>query len=402
MKGPKLRFKKYNDEPKSYKLNEITNRVTRKNKENPSDIPLTISSLDGLVDQRDYFNKTVASKDMSNYYQLHRGEFAYNKSYSNGFPVGSIKRLEKYPSGALSTLYICFKNKDNVDPCYLKWYFESDKWHKEISMITTEGARNHGLLNVSPNDFFETLHYLVPDLEEQKRIADFLTTVDDKIKSLKEKLESLELLKKELLRQIFSREIRFKDENGNDFPEWKNTCLYDLTEEFRIKTKEDDEDVLLSCTIDGIFLNSEIFSHQRGESNKGYLKIKPNTLVLSAQNLHLGNANVNTKYESGIVSPAYKTFDLINCDPEFMAAWLKSPNTNNFFFKATTTGASICRRNVDWDLLFKQPLLFPELKEQEKIADFFNKIQIKINTLINKLNTWLKIKKGLLQQLFPN
>ena len=118
--------------------------------------PLTISSKDGLVDQISYFNKTVASKDMSGYYLLRNGEYAYNKSYSVGYDFGSIKRLDRYPMGALSTLYICFALKKH-DTDFIKVYFDSLKWYKEIYMISAEGARNHGLgLNVPTDEFFAT------------------------------------------------------------------------------------------------------------------------------------------------------------------------------------------------------------------------------------------------------
>ncbi len=89
-------------------LGDIATRVTRKNSNNETDRPLTIASIEGLVDQRTYFGKTIASKDMSGYFLLKNGEFAYNKSYSAGYDYGSIKRLDKYDMGALSTLYICF------------------------------------------------------------------------------------------------------------------------------------------------------------------------------------------------------------------------------------------------------------------------------------------------------
>ena len=148
MNVPKLRFKEFTDEWQEHKLKDFTVPVKRKNTNNESDLPLTISSLDGLVDQRTYFNKVVASKDMSNYYLLKKGEFAYNKSYSVGFPFGSIKRLDKYNQGALSSLYICFQ-VNNMNSDFTVKYFESPKWHKQISLCVAEGARNHGLLNVN-------------------------------------------------------------------------------------------------------------------------------------------------------------------------------------------------------------------------------------------------------------
>ncbi|WP_273064484.1 restriction endonuclease subunit S [Treponema berlinense] len=185
------------------KLGEIAERVTRKNKNNETPLPLTISSKDGLVDQVTYFNKTVASKDMSGYYLLKNGEFAYNKSYSVGYDFGSIKRLDKYPMGALSTLYICFSIK-NFDSDFMKVYFDSLKWYREIYLIAAEGARNHGLLNISTEDFFETKHKLPLGLPEQKKIAAFFMLLDRRIQKQRQLVESLKTYKRGVIKQYFS------------------------------------------------------------------------------------------------------------------------------------------------------------------------------------------------------
>ena len=148
-------------------LSEIATRVTRKNKNNESRLPLTISAQYGLVDQVTFFNKVVASSDMSNYYLLKRGEFAYNKSYSGDYPWGAIKRLDRYDQGALSSLYICFAPTDIIDSDFLVHYFESPKWHREVSNIAGEGARNHGLLNIAVPDFFNTQHCITTKKKEQ-------------------------------------------------------------------------------------------------------------------------------------------------------------------------------------------------------------------------------------------
>ena len=175
---------RFNNDPyKKYNLYEFATRVTRKNKDNVSNLPLTISAQYGLVDQVSFFNKTVASKDMSGYYLLKNGEFAYNKSYSNDYPWGAIKRLDLYDMGCLSTLYICFKTNDNiVNSNYLVHYFESSKWHKQVADIAGEGARNHGLLNIVVNDFFNTKH-AVPTIENQIKIAGFLDLIEKRIQT---------------------------------------------------------------------------------------------------------------------------------------------------------------------------------------------------------------------------
>ncbi len=185
------------------KLNEIAVRVTRKNKNNVTDIPLTISSADGLIDQRNFFNKVVASKDMSGYFLLKNGEFAYNKSYSKGYNFGSIKRLDLYDEGALSTLYICFALNKNENSDFYQKYFDSLSWYPELQKICAEGARNHGLLNVPTNDFFQ-LKLCVPSSDkEQHKIADCLSSLDEVIEKQKETLVAWEELKKGLLQQMF-------------------------------------------------------------------------------------------------------------------------------------------------------------------------------------------------------
>ncbi len=165
------------------KFGEVCERVTRKNKNGESDLPLTIASQYGLIDQRDFFNKVVAAKDMSNYYLLKKGEFAYNKSYSNGFDYGSIKRLNAYEQGCLSTLYICFGiTSDDVESDYLECYFDTLKWYGDVSQICAEGARNHGLLNVDTKAFFDEVTIEMPSSkEEQKKISAYLNNLDNLI-----------------------------------------------------------------------------------------------------------------------------------------------------------------------------------------------------------------------------
>lgn len=139
---------------------------------------------------------------MSGYYLLKNGEYAYNKSYSVGYDFGSIKRLDRYDMGALSTLYICFALKKH-DSDFIKAYFDSLKWYREIYMISAEGARNHGLLNVPTNEFFDTKHYIPQNTTEQRKIADFLIALDRRIAVQQSLIENLKKYKRGLLQVIF-------------------------------------------------------------------------------------------------------------------------------------------------------------------------------------------------------
>ena len=155
----------------------------------------------------------------------------------------------------------------------------------------------------------------------------------------------------------------------------------------------------MSAAIEGMFLNTELFGHQRGASNKGYKKIKYGTMVLSTQNLHLGNANVNQRFEHGMVSPAYKTYDITGCSVELIAQWIKSEAAKRFFYNATTVGASVCRRNVEWDTLYEQPLYLPGIDEQDKIAKFLFLISERINKQQQFIVSLKKYKRGVNKQL---
>ena len=194
--------------------------------------------------------------------------------------------------------------------------------------------------------------------------------------------------------------LRFKADDGNEFPEWTKVSFGSLIREYVDKTKETVERCVLSCAIEGVFLNSELFGHQRGESNVGYKKIQNNTLILSTQNLHLGNANVNRRFIHGIISPAYKTYHVVGCLPEFMAIWVKRPAAKRFFYEATTVGASQCRRNVVWDELYAQTLSLPSFPEQQKIASFLSTIDEIIQSTESELTAWQERKKGVMQKIF--
>lgn len=162
------------------KLEDLVDRVTRKNQDLVSELPLTISAQYGLIDQNEFFDKRVASKDVSGYYLIENGEFAYNKSTSTDAPWGAVKRLDRYENGVLSTLYIVFGIKKNnpVDSDFLVSYYSTNLWHKGIHEIAAEGARNHGLLNIAPADFFETELTIPQDIEEQKKIGKYFEELE--------------------------------------------------------------------------------------------------------------------------------------------------------------------------------------------------------------------------------
>ena len=292
-KRPKLRFPGFDEPWRAEKLSDFAERVTRKNSGNETDLPLTISSKDGLVDQISYFNKTVASKDMSGYYLLRNGEYAYNKSYSVGYDFGSIKRLDRYPMGALSTLYICFAlKKHNTD--FIKVYFDSLKWYKEIYMISAEGARNHGLLNVPTDEFFATKHYLPENTAEQRKIADFLIALERRIDAQQSLVDNLKKYKRGLIKLVFEKvmsEAHYQlplsdlcisissgrttvNESNGRYPLFGSTGIVGMT-----NTIEHDGDIVMVARVGANAGKVNFFSGRCGVTdNTLVIRVKENTI----------------------------------------------------------------------------------------------------------------------------
>ena len=202
-KVPEVRFKGFEGEWKTSKLSTFAKRVTRKNGNLETELPVTISSQDGIIAQTQFFNNVVASSNLRGYYLIKKGEFAYNKSYSNGYPYGSVKRLEKYDMGALSTLYIVFALSKDIDHDYVIYFFETMLWHNEVAMRAAEGARNHGLLNIGADDFLDIQTIVPPTLSEQRKIASFFVHLDKQIAIAQQRLDLLRRIKSACLDEMF-------------------------------------------------------------------------------------------------------------------------------------------------------------------------------------------------------
>ena len=387
---PNLRFPEFSGEWEHVALSEIAARVTRKNKDNASKLPLTISAQYGLVDQISFFNKVVASADMSNYYLLRQGEFAYNKSYSSDYPWGAIKRLDGYPQGALSSLYICFAVNDKVDSDFAVHYFESSKWHREVSNIAGEGARNHGLLNIAVGDFFDTKHRLPSSKEEQKKIAALLNLITERIATQIKIIEKLE----SLIRGI-SNNLLYS-ESGTP------VRLGDILSERSERTKVNNQHEVLSSTVKGIFSQREYFSKDiASENNVGYKVIRLHDVVLSPQNLWMGNINYNDKFDIGIVSPSYKIFSIADgYDKRFVAAMLKTHRALYNYMLVSEQGASVVRRNLNMEAFEQLVFKMPPIDKQREIGNAISALQSRLELAVRVKTAYEKQKQWLLTEMF--
>lgn len=201
---------RFSGEWKKPKLSKLFERVTTKNNGQSTNV-VTISGQRGLIRQDEFFKKTVASETLDGYFLIKRGQFAYNKSYSNGYPMGAIKRLNRYEDGVVTTLYICFELTDSkkTDSDYWEHYFESGLLNKGLSQIAHEGGRAHGLLNVKPSDFL-SLVVSVPCLEEQQKIAAALSASAKEVATLQKKIDTLKKEKKSLMQNLLTGKVRVR------------------------------------------------------------------------------------------------------------------------------------------------------------------------------------------------
>ena len=398
---PKLGFEGFSDW-ECVRLGDVAKRVTRKNKDNETDIPLTISSLDGLVDQRTYFGKTVAGKDMSGYYLLKKGEFAYNKSYSVGFDFGSIKRLDDYEMGALSTLYICFALNNGVNSDFFVKYFDSQKWYKSVQAICAEGARNHGLLNVPTDGFFDMV-LCIPKVEaEQQKIADFLTAYDEKVSLQQQKVEALEKRKKGLLQKVFSQELRFKADDGSEFQEWEEKCFADFSVQTGKRNKDKIRYDIYAITNKYGFISQaeahDEFAYMKDADISAYNIVSPYSFGYNPARINVGSIGYYEGENNVLVSSLYEIFQTNEqIIARFLLYWFKTSIFQKWVEKLQEGSV---RLYFYYDKLCECRIAIPCLEEQQKIADFFSAIDEQIGLEKQRLEAMQTVKKGLLQQMF--
>ena len=379
-----MRFPEFTDEWERGKLSDFVTRITRRNKNNESLLPLTISAQYGLVDQISFFNKTVASMDLSGYYLLYNGDFAYNKSYSNDYAWGAVKRLDKYDKGCLSSLYFVFRPKANVNSDFLTHYFETKKWHKGISNISGEGARNHGLLNMSVDDYFATKHYL-PNIAEQKKIAEFLNAVTKRIELQNKIISHYETLIKGTRQQVFNYgEKRGKFKLGDFLTEYS-------------ERNTDNNIPVVAIGKYGIRRREDIYSKELSSDYSKNKVIRQNTLTIGmgSSQIDIGILTDDVAYS---VSPAYTTYKIHGINSSYLREYLIVINSllsNKYMITSARQGKSVNKEE-----LLNHELFIHNISEQAVIIAKFEILYKKLKIEKEMLLKLQSQKVFLLQKLF--
>ena len=394
---PRIRFKGFKEDWEQRKLGEIAERLTRKNEKLESTLPLTISAQYGLIDQNEFFDKRIASKDVRGYYLIKKGEFAYNKSTSVDAPFGAIKRLDKYNKGVLSTLYILFKIIDdtNTSSDYLVTYYSTDLWHKGIQLIAAEGARNHGLLNITPNDFFKTMLSIPLNVFEQQKIGNFFKSLDHLITLHQSKPFG------HILKVIASYTLY-----------WEQRKLLSITTMHarigwqNLRTTEflDDGKYLLITGTD--FVDGKIdftrcyYVKQERYNQDRNIQIK-NGCILITKDGTLGKV----AYVNGLNKPATLNAGIFNVeirdenkvDRLYLYQYIKAPFLLEYVNQMATGGTI---KHLNQNILVDFMVSMPQSMEQKKIGELFQILDHLITLHQSKLEKLQKIKKSMLESMF--
>ena len=386
------------------KLGDAFERVVRKNTNNESRLPLTISAQDGLVDQITYFNNRVASRDVSNYYLVYNGEFAYNKSTSDGYPFGAVKRLDWYEKGVLSTLYIVFalKHLEKDDSDFMTVFYDTDRWHRGVAERAAEGARNHGLLNISADDFFDIDTTMPEDKAEQEKIGRLLKKLDTLITLHQRKYEKLVNIKKSMLDKMFPK-------NGASVPEIRFKGFTDPWEQRKLKelyfqlTERNTDLLPYQKTLSVATMSFKTDGNGAADTSlANYKRLRTGDIAFeghTSKEFRYGRFVLNDVGD-GIMSPRFSALRPLHEMPiNFWKYYIHyEPIMRKVLVNSTKAGTMMNELVIN-DFL-QGSILVPSMTEQQAIGRFFKQLDTLITLHQRKLEKLQNIKKSCLEKMF--
>ena len=382
-----MRFPEFSGEWEKNNLSKFSSKITKKNKGNVIQNVLCNSANLGIIPQNDYFDRDIANADNTDsYYIIEHGDFVYNPRKSTAAPYGPVNIYNGEKPGIISPLYLCFSVL-NISPSFLFYRFKSSVWHPYVYSHGDTGVR-FDRVSIKDDVFFDMPIY-TPTQNEQEKIATLLSLIDERIATQNKIIEKLETLIKAI---------------GNKclFGHGRNVRLGDILIERTEKSTINDQYEILSSTIKGIFSQRNYFSKDiASENNIGYKILHKGDIVLSPQNLWMGNINYNDKFDFGIVSPSYKVFAISKeFDCLYVAFLLKTHRSLYSYRSISEQGASIVRRNLNMDAFLELTFKIPPFVAQRQIGQALSKLSDKIEMERDCLNMLKAQKQYLLSHLF--
>ena len=388
---------------KKYKLRELADRITKKVGDNKL-VTLSISAGIGFVSQAEKFSRDISGKQYCNYIYLKKGEFSYNKGNSKTFPQGCIYELKEYDEAAVPNAFISFRFKENLVPSFYQGYFDSNFHGKQLVRFITSGARSDGLLNISPTDFFSIVLPTPVKKEEQQKIADCLSSIDDLIDAESRKLRALEKYKKGLMQKLFPAEgktlpeWRFPEFQGCG--EWKSKSMGKACKMFSGGTPDTSKKEFYGGTIPFIRSaeinksSTELFITEEGFKNSSAKMVKKGDILIALYGANSGEvalSKIDGAINQAILCLRHET------NNAFVYHYFTHMK-NRIISKYIQGGQG----NLSGQIIKSVNLYFPKTEEQQKVADCLSEIDTMITEQSNRLEQLKTHKKGLMQGLFPS
>ncbi|MCG1449729.1 restriction endonuclease subunit S [Staphylococcus epidermidis] len=381
---PELRFPEFNEEWREFNLKDISTKKNKKNKNKLYNETFTNSAEYGIVSQKDYFDKEISNvRNLSNYYIVDPDDFVYNPRISRLAPVGPINRNKLNRIGVMSPLYTVFSTKLSIKS-FLEYYFKTTKWHKFMKLNGDSGARSDRF--TIKQSLFVKMPIVLPSEQEQEKIGKFFSKLDQQIELEEKKLELLEQQKKGYMQKIFSQQLRFKDEKGNDYPKWIFKKFEEIfkvvpSKKYQIKSSEIEDNASIPVIDQGQNLILGFSNNKEKVFNdfKNVIIYGDHTTVIkrSDKPFIIGGDGVKlltSKVDSDI-SYLYNALQYFNVKSEGYKRHFSILKNKDFYISTS-------------------------IEEQKRIANIFNKLDKYIEKQFAKVELLKQRKQGLLQKMF--
>ena len=388
MNVPKLRFKEFTNEWNYRCLSEISTEITYGMNSASTEFDglnkyIRITDIDDETGNFKPSNLVSPSNKLEDKFLVKKDDilFARTGASTGKTYLYNIKDGKLYFAGFLIKAHIANHNSNFI--------FQQTKLEKYKKWVKLTSMRS-GQPGINSEEYGKCI-FSITSLSEENKIAQFLSLLDKKIELQTKKIEALKLFKKGLF------DIQLKI-NGKE-----SIMFDDFLDEVTEKSSIQNQYPVLSSTSKGLFLQSDYFNKQASsENNVGYKILKRNQLVLSPQNLWMGNININNIFDIGIVSPSYRVYniDIKKMDLNYFNYWIKTPKALYSYLISSEQGASIVRRNLNIEMFNQISLKVPKLEKQHIIGNKIYQFNLKINFEEEKLKQLHKLKKALLQNMF--
>ena len=402
--NPNLRFPNFKEDWKQVKLNEVLKEHKTRNSKLEYNEVFSVAKEKGVINQIEHLGRSYASDDISNYKVVFPNDVIYTKSPTAGFPFGIIKQNKMNRTGVVSVLYAVFKSKNSEIGLLLDFYFSSKvNTYNYLVPIVHIGAKN--TMNIGNEDFLNGRKIALPiNIDEQKKINSFFRSVDERLIQLRTKSKLLEDYRKSIIQKIFSQELKFKDDSGKPFPQWKEMEVKKILKRYSEPVIVDSEKYYSQIGIrshgKGIFYKEPVQGKILG--NKRVFWIKEDLLTLNIVFAWERAIAKTSKNEIGMIAshrfPMYKPVDAV-LDLDYILYFFLTPRGKYYLELASPGGAG---RNKTLGQTEFENLKFkiPSFNEQLKISSFLNSIDKQIEFVTQQIEQSVKFKDGILQNMF--